>query len=93
MPFGELGPGLGAELPSVLAVAMPRVPGRVDMAHSTIQATSADLPMPWPDATASRIASSGDFALPELLQDSRCRPGPLSSARSVPAAPVKALRT
>ena len=42
---------------SVLAVTTPRVSSFVDIAQRIIHATKADLPMPWPDAIASRIAS------------------------------------
>ncbi len=44
---------------SVLAVTTPLVSGQVQKAQMTIQATRADLPMPWPEATAICIASSG----------------------------------
>jgi hypothetical protein len=37
---------------SVDAVTIPRVSPAVVIPHSTIQHTSAVLPMPWPDATA-----------------------------------------
>ena len=82
--------------PSVLAVTMPRVSGKVDIAHRMIQATSADLPMPWPEATAIRTASSGDMqALAELLQDLALPGlGAASPARAVPGCPQgKADRT
>ena len=56
--------------PSVLAVTMPRASVKVDIAHRMIQATSADLPTPWPEATAILTASSEDMRpLGELLQD------------------------
>ena len=41
----------------MLALTTPRESCRVDSAHRMIQATSADLPMPWPEAMATRTAS------------------------------------
>ncbi len=38
---------------SVLAVTTPFVPSKVEMAQRTIQATRADLPIPWPEVRAS----------------------------------------
>ena len=77
----------------MLAVTTPRVSESVDSAHRMIQATSADLPMPWPEATASRTASSGVLSRcsrprPRLSSISRCQgSGPLSPASAVPARP------
>jgi hypothetical protein len=39
---------------SVLAVTTPRIFGKVEKAHKIIQAASADFPIPWPEAVASR---------------------------------------
>jgi hypothetical protein len=44
---------------SVDAVTIPRVSPAVVIAHSTIQHTSAVLPMPWPEATAIWMALPG----------------------------------
>ena len=43
---------------AVLAVTIPFANGRVDMIQFTSHATMADLPMPWPDAVARRMAST-----------------------------------
>ncbi len=68
---------------------MPRVSGSVDIAHRMIQETSADLPTPWPEAIATRTASSEVMRpLPSFSRTSRCHgSGPLSPARAVPAWP------
>ncbi len=51
-----------------------RVIGKVVSDHSTIHETSADLPMPWPEATAAlvhaasrRIATRRDISIIEIL--------------------------
>jgi hypothetical protein len=60
--------------PAVLAVTTPRVSRTVDIAHRMIQATSADLPMPWPEATATRIASAvSSRPAPRRCSTSRCQ--------------------
>ena len=75
----------------MLALTTPRVSCRVDIAHRMIQATSADLPMPWPEAMATRTASFSTTPkrrsirpLPILTRTSRCHSsGPVSPARGV----------
>ena len=43
---------------NVFAVTVPIAYGRVDMIQSTSQATIVDLPMPWPEAIATRTAAT-----------------------------------
>ena len=73
----------------MLAVTTPRVSSTVDIAHRMIQATRADLPMPWPEATASRVASAGDISpCPICSSTSHCHgSGPASWASAVPGCP------
>ena len=72
---------------------MPRVSDIVDSAHRMIQATSADLPMPWPEATAIRTASPGVASRrfrsrPSRSSTSHCQgSGPLSPASAEPGRP------
>ena len=75
--------------PSVLALTTPRVSGKVDIAHRMIQDTSADLPMPWPEATALRTASPASCTpLPSATRMSSCQgSGPFSGASAVPSMP------
>ena len=44
---------------NVFAVTVPWQCGLVDMIHTTIQATKVLFPMPWPEAVAMRMASTG----------------------------------
>ena len=95
-PLGELGPGLGAQLAFGVGGDDAARVVQVDIAHRMIQATSADLPMPWPEATATLTASSGDARpWPSFSRTSRCHgSGPFSSASAVPGFPQgKADRT
>ena len=69
--------------PSVLALTTPRESCRVDSAHRMIQATSADLPMPWPEAMATRTASIS--AAPDRCgRAGRCPAAPAPRAATAP---------
>ena len=57
---------------SVFAVTTPRVSVAVDIAHRISHATVELLPTPWPDATASKTASSGDNPSPTRRNKSAC---------------------
>jgi hypothetical protein len=53
VPLRQLGPRLLRSWVSVFAVTTPRASSCVASAQRVSHATSADLPMPWPDETAS----------------------------------------
>src|SRR5262245_7641223 len=61
----------------------------VESAHRMSQATSADLPMPWPEAVAKRTASVPvRRSSPSFSSSSRCQgSGPCSPASGEPARP------
>src|SRR6476659_6253343 len=85
---------------SVFAVTTPLVSSRVDMAQITSQETSADLPIPWPDATAIWIASDRPVITPARsfcpISSSTSRDqvsGPSGNLVSSPCPQSKAYRT